>query len=376
MVKVALLRVEDYDYQKVEDAIRRGLALLDIGEDFFQGKEVLLKPNLLAPAPLEKPVCSHPSVVRGMARVAQEGGGKVGVGDSPGLGSVQRVARACGLTPLLQELGVPLLSFEDKVEKKFPEGGICKAFPLTSLLEEKEVLVNLARLKTHNLTRYTGAVKNLYGCIPGHQKGAYHLRFNQVENFHKMLGDLLGLVRPPLSLVDGIVSMEGPGPRRGNPRSTGFLVMSRDAVAADVMACRLVGINPEEVLHLKHAGEMEFGVTKYQEIELVGDPEEELRVQGFQQSQGSGAPTGIIPPFLANLMRDLFIFLPRVIPDQCKACGVCVESCPAEVITMDKEVARIDTKNCIRCYCCQELCPHEAIVLERSFTLKGILKRR
>ena len=262
------------------------------------------------------------------------------------------------------------------MEKKFPQGGICKAFPLATLLEEKDVLVSLARLKTHNLTGYTGAVKNLYGCIPGHQNGAFHLRFNQVENFNKMLADLLGLVQPALSLVDGIVSMEGPGPRRGTPHSTGFLVMSRDTVAADVMACRLVGINPEEVLHLKHAGEMGFGVTKYQEIELVGDPEEELRVQGFQQSQGSGAPAGIIPPFLANLMRDLFIFLPRVIPDQCKACGVCVESCPAQVITMDKEVVMIDTKNCIRCYCCQELCPHEAIVLERYFTLKGILKGR
>jgi len=163
--------------------------------------------------------------------------------------------------------------------------------------------------------------------------------------------------------------MEGPGPRRGNPRKTGFLVMSEDAVAADVVSCKLVGINPKEVLHLKFAGEMGFGEADYNELELVGDKADDLKVKDFEQAEGSTLATGYIPSFLVSVLRNHFIPLPHIIAQKCRGCNICVESCPAGIIKMGR-TAQIDEDKCIRCYCCQELCPHEAIILKRRLRLK------
>ncbi len=369
MVRVALLKVNSYQEELVKESIVTGLSLLGLKGDFFDEKRVLLKPNFLAASPVEKAVCSHPAVVGGIASVAQEMKGRVEVGDSPGFGSVFKVAESCGVAATLKELNVPLVSFEDNIEASFPEGEVCKTFPLARRVNEVDKIISVARLKTHNLTKYTGAVKNLYGCISGRHKASLHLRYNEIELFSRMLVDLLGAVRPALSLVDGIVSMEGPGPRKGDPRFTGFMVMSQDAVAADAVACRMVGINPEEVLHLKYAGEKGFGVTDISKIEIVGDKEESIAVKVFKQADSDSPVTGAVPSFLVRFLRNYFVPLPKIIPGKCQGCQICAHSCPPGIIKVNK-VAEIDKNECIRCYCCQELCPHEAITLKKRFVLK------
>ncbi len=372
MTKVALLKVEDYREEKVREAIAEAFLLLGLKEDFFAGQQVLLKPNLLTFSAADGVVCTHPSIIKGMASLAREKGGQVTAGDSPGFGSVARVAASCGLKNVLVELNIPLLSFEEKVEVKFPPGQVCKSFFLGQPLTEGKKLVSLARLKTHGLTRYTGAVKNLYGCIAGKHKGALHLRYQKIDDFSKMLADLLGLLQPALSLVDGIVSMEGSGPRSGTPRQTGFIVMSEDAVAADVVACTLVGIDPGQVLHLKFAAEMGWGEADFSQLELVGDSPDNLRVSGFKQATGSENTIGILPPFLIRLLRDFFISLPYVKLETCTGCGVCAKTCPPGIITIKDKKACIEHASCIRCYCCQELCPHEALELKRKWHFKSV----
>ncbi len=366
MIKVALLKVEDYRENEVNEALAKGLSLLGIEEDFFRGKKVLLKPNFLAPSAVDKAVCTHPVVFKGIASLAGEMGAQLTAGDSPGFGSASMVASACGINGPLQELGIPLVPFNEKVKTSFPEGRVCKSFLLAPPVVEADVVVSLARLKTHNLTYYTGAVKNLYGCIPGREKAALHLRYHDIENFSSMLADLYGLVKPELAVVDGIVSMEGPGPRGGSPRKTGFIVLSKDAVAADTVACKLVGIEPEEVLHLKYAGEMGFGVADFKDIEIVGDSFTELKVKGFKKADGAPLSTGFIPTRLSKFLRNCFIPLPFVQEDSCRGCSICAESCPPKTIAMEDK-AVIDHSKCIRCYCCQELCPHKAIKLKKRF---------
>ena len=371
MVRVALLKVDNYQEKLVRESMVTALSLLGITEDFFHGKKVLLKPNFLAASPVEKAVCSHPAVVGGIASVVKEMKGRVEVGDSPGFGSVFKVAESCGVAAPLRELNVPLVSLEDGIQASFPQGEVCKAFTLGRRVKEVDKIISVARLKTHNLTKYTGAVKNLYGCISGRHKASLHLRYNQVELFSRMLADLLGAVRPDLSLVDGIVSMEGPGPRKGNPRFTGFIVMSQDAVAADVVACKTVGINPEEVLHLKYAGEKGWGEKDLKNIEIVGDKEESIQVKGFKKADSHSPMTGPVPSFLVRFLRNYFVPLPEIIPGKCQSCGICAHSCPPGIIEVKKDrVAEIDMRGCIRCYCCQELCPHEAVTLKRRWVFK------
>lgn len=369
MSRVAVIKVEDYHEESVKEAIRKGIGLLDLKENFFKHKQVLLKPNFLAPSPVERAVCSHPAVIGAAAEIAAEMGGVVKAGDSPGLSSVFKVAQSCGAAQVLENLNVPLVSFEEPVEVKFPEGRICRSFPLARPVVETELIISLARVKTHNLTRYTGAVKNLYGCVSGRHKAELHLRYNDVDHFSQMLADLLGLIKPALSVVDGIVSMEGSGPRNGNPRSTGFMVISEDAVAADAVACSLVGIDPQKVLHLKYAGEMGYGIHKINQLEIVGDSLLDLKVKGFKQAPGSSIiMKGFNHPFVARVLRDFFVPMPDIISQKCKGCSVCADHCPAGVISMEKK-AYINQNGCIRCYCCQELCPHEAVRLKRRFRL-------
>ncbi len=367
MSRAAILKVDDYQQETIEEAFVKGIQLLGLPENFFKNKKVLLKPNFLAPSPVERAVCSHPSIIGAAASISAGMGGIVSAGDSPGLGSVFKAARSCGAAEVLESLGVPLVSFENPVEVKFPQGVICRSFPLARPVLETDMVISLARLKTHNFTGYTGAVKNLYGCISGRHKAALHLRYHRVEHFSRMLADLFGLIPPALSVVDGIVSMEGPGPRGGNPRFTGFLIMSEDGVAADAVACSLVGMNPEKVLHLKYAGEMGYGVHKINQLDLVGDSFQQLQVRGFKQAPGSSfSIRGFNHPLVSRFLRNLLISIPDIIPEKCTGCRVCAEHCPAEVINMDKK-AYINQNGCIRCYCCQELCPHDAVRLKKSF---------
>jgi uncharacterized protein (DUF362 family)/Pyruvate/2-oxoacid:ferredoxin oxidoreductase delta subunit len=363
MSKVALLPVADYGEAGVRDAVQAGMALLGLEQDFFAGKKVLLKPNLLTSFSVERGVCSHPTVVRAAALAAQETGGRVTLGDSPGFEKVERVARAAGMVEAVKDLDIPLVSFDnDKTDVKFPSGKVCKAFPLGTPVAETEVLVNLARLKTHSYTGYSGAVKNLYGCLSGRSKVSFHMRYNELQAFSRMLADLAGLLRPALSVVDGIVSMEGPGPRRGTPRQNGFFIMSRDPVAADAVACTLVGIDPGDILHLRFAQEAGYGTADIPSLEIVGASLDRLRVKGFKKAPTHQADRRWPPGFLVRMFRDYFLSYPRVEKGKCRACGVCAENCPAAVIRVDKE-AVIDYSRCIRCYCCQELCPYEAVEL-------------
>src|SRR5690554_798254 len=145
MVKVALLKVPDYDEEKVSEALTRGLALLEVDKNFFAGKKVLLKPNLLAPASADAAVVSHPAVVAALASLFLAMGGEVTVGDSPGLGSAGLVAAASGLAGALKKINVPLINLEGKRDVKYPEGRICKAFPLAAAVVEKDVLISVAR---------------------------------------------------------------------------------------------------------------------------------------------------------------------------------------------------------------------------------------
>ncbi len=371
MVKVALLKVPDYSKDKVSEALTRGLALLEVDKSFFEGKKVLLKPNLLAPSSVDAAVVSHPVVVSTAASLVLTMGGEVTVGDSPGLGSAGIVAASSGLAGALKKINVPLINLEGKREVKYPEGRICKSFPLAAAVVEKDILVSVARLKTHKLTRYTGAVKNLFGCIPGRTKAEFHLRYHRLADFNLMLADLLGVVKPSLAVVDGIVSMEGEGPRRGSPRNTGFMLISKDAVAADAVACALVGIKIKEVPHLMNAAAAGLGKADLKDIEILGDSFEDLRVKGFKQVSGtSRLEGGLFPPVLAGFLRKFIVPYPHIQADKCRGCRVCVECCPPGVIEVKDNKASIRYNGCIRCYCCQELCPHGAVKLKRKVFLK------
>lgn len=369
MVKVAVVRCDAYAEKAVAAAVEEGLALLGGAERFARpGEKLLLKPNMLAADPPAKCVTTHPAVFRAVAAALLQAGAAVSFGDSPAIGSPQRVARKCGLLAAAASLGIPLADCQTPREVGFREGFQNRRFVLARGVVESDGLISLSKLKTHGLTRMTGAVKNQFGCVPGALKSEYHVKLPDADAFARMLVDLNRCLRPRLFIMDAVFGMEGNGPRGGRPRKIGCLLFSQDPVALDATACRLIGLNPYHVPTTRVGGELGLGVAAEAEIRVVGAPLASLRAAHFEVDRTPPAPPG--DHRLGKLLGAHLVPRPVILPDRCIRCGLCVQFCPARprALTWDRRhgaappVYHYDA--CIRCFCCQEICPQSAVRLK------------
>jgi len=378
-IKVALATCRSYSQDNVSHAVGLATDLLGGAEAFLPRPRdgfVVVKPNMLSPYPPERAVTTHPAVVGAVLDLFKQAGAKVVVGDSPGHGSVSGVAAKCGIAAVCREAGVDLVSFDDGVARKHPAGRVCKEFVLARPIVDASAVINIGKMKTHGFMTFTGAVKNLFGCIPGAEKLRMHLRYNDPRAFSLMLLDLAGLVKPRLSILDAVVAMDGDGPSHGRPRHIGAILASEDPVALDVVALRLAGVDPMRVPYLRAAREVSAGSTRPEEIEVVGAPPEEFHVTGFALPPAARATSGIFT--VVRAVRKHVTAIPWVDAAKCVACGVCAESCPPGAITVGSAgtaagtaaiapgTAMIDRHRCIRCFCCHEMCPEGAISLRRG----------
>jgi len=377
---VALVRCDTYDAQDVRDAVGRGLDLLGGAARFVSpGETLLLKPNFLVASVPEAAVTTHPAVFDAVARHLQAAGATLTYGDSPGFGSSRGAARRGGLEPIAQELEIAPADFSQGSKVSFTEGSLIKQFTIAQGVLDADGIVSLPKLKTHGLTRMTGAIKNQFGCIPGVLKGEFHAKVPSAERFSRMLVDLNGALKPRLFVMDGIVGMEGNGPRGGTPRPMRCLILSDDPVAVDATVCRLIGLDPELVDCIT-IGEAE-GLGRYRDVQVVGDAIEALAQPDFDVNRRPGSTTGGDGGgAFARLFKTLVVPRPVVIPENCTKCGTCVQVCPVTPKAIDWPNGDRQTPpthrydDCIRCYCCQELCPHEAITTQTP--LLGRLVRR
>jgi len=367
-VRVAVVRCSGYGIDGVRAATARGLELLGGTSSFVEpGESILLKPNLLVGRSPERAVNTHPAVFRAVIEEFQRAGASVTYGDSPGFGPPETAARRARLATVARELGVPFADFSRGRDVAHPDGRLIKSFTLAAAALDADGIVSLPKLKTHGLTRLTGAIKNQFGCIPGVRKPEFHARLPNADLFSRMLVDLNMVLRPRLAVMDGIVAMEGNGPQGGSPRALDVLLFSRDLVAIDAVACRLIGLDPGLVLPIQYGAE--FGLGEATEIDLVGDPIEEPIVPDFDANRSPRSTTG--PPGRpSRLARRFVVPKPVIRASRCTKCGTCVSVCPVDPKAVrfagddrrDPPIHHYD--DCIRCYCCQELCPENAIEVD------------
>ncbi|MGM0508785.1 MAG: DUF362 domain-containing protein [Fusobacteriota bacterium] len=366
MSKVALLKCDEYDFKTIYNKIKEGLDIIG-GIDFVQGKKVLLKPNLLAPSSPEKAVTTHPVLLKAVIRLIKEAGGTVLVGDSPGIGSQSNIYGVTGIEKVVQEEGAKLANFKDKIEVENPNGKIMKKFTLAKVYEEVDYIISLPKLKTHGMTYYTGAIKNLFGMIPGLLKPKFHYKFPEKNNFGDMLADLNLLLKPKMAIMDAIIAMEGNGPRNGDPKKVGAILISKDLVALDSVACNLIGLNPKDISPIQKSYERGLGQIK----DITVEPEtiEELCVKDFKKVKKEIEIGGILPlpDFINNFIREVLVPKPKFDHKKCILCNECVKVCPSEPKSLKNlnDKIEIDRKSCIRCFCCQEMCPVGAIESKR-----------
>jgi uncharacterized protein (DUF362 family)/Pyruvate/2-oxoacid:ferredoxin oxidoreductase delta subunit len=364
--RVALVRCSSYDEQTVASAVLKGMQLLGGMDQFIHPNEkVLLKPNVLVGDTPEKLVSPHPTVFKAVAQLAQAVTKNVSYGDSSGMGKPSGQMRKPGFTEVAQSLGIPLADFENGREVHFTESPFIKQFTLVNGVLDADGVISIAKFKTHQLTRVTGAVKNQFGCVPGLLKPEFHIKLPNPLDFGKMLVCLTLYIRPRLYVMDGITAMEGNGPRGGTARQMNVLLFSADPIALDATMCRMIELDPKFVPTMQPGRDWGLGTYLAEEIDLVGDPLESFVNPSFNVVRAPVRPVtnSTVVPFFRNLVS------PRPVIDlsRCNKCGTCVKHCPAQpkaVDWHDGDKSKSPTykyERCIRCFCCQELCPELAI---------------
>ncbi len=367
--KVSIGYVDTYEYGRLRDAV---LALLEplggIGAFAGPGDRVLLKPNMLAAKTPDEAVTTHPTLVRVVAELVRATGALVMVGDSPGINGFQRVAERTGIGLAALESGAVLTPFEETVE--LTGGGMFRRIDLARAYWEADKVINLPKLKTHEMMTMTCAVKNLFGAVVGTEKAGWHLKAGTSRmQFARLLLEIYLLKKPTLNIVDGIVAMEGDGPGSGDPINLNALIAGVNPLAVDVLAGHLAGI-PSNLLHIEREAErMGLEGVQWEEMEVVGADLEIFGRKTFRLPKGLDVQFGL-PGFLKKGLKRHLTARPVVDKGRCVLCGICRDACPPQVITIRNSALSIDEGRCIRCWCCRELCPRDAMEVRRGVLMK------
>ncbi len=337
------------------------------------GQKVLLKPNLLAGRPPEAAVTTHPAIVKIITEMVRDAGAEVLVGDSPGIGSFEKVAAKTGIARAVHEAGGILEPFS--CTRAITTRGIFRSLELAVPYLDADVVINLPKLKTHEMMTLTCGVKNLFGAVVGSAKAGLHLTAGHSKELFAGLLLEIAMARPvALTIVDGIVAMEGNGPNSGTPRPLGMLLAGENPVAVDTVAARIAGI-PSRLLPVEQeARRRGMAGTELENISLISDIELTTATPPFTLPDGLDVQFGL-PGFVKKILRNYLTPVPVANSTLCTRCGICRDVCPPKAITITENALKIDSGRCIRCWCCRELCPGQAMSLKKGVLLR-LLQRQ
>ncbi len=363
---VYLASCANYEEENVCRAVHDTLEAFGGAAALAGGKQVLIKANLLMSSTPEKAVTTHPSVITAIAREFVAAGCTVEIADSCGgvynKSVLEKLYAVCGMKRAAESSGAILNYDTTSFERELPDGVRIKRVQMISPVERADFIISAAKMKTHGFAYYTGAVKNMFGVIPGLNKAVMHSRFPEKRAFCEMLVDLCDGVKPDLSIIDGIVGMEGAGPSGGEPKHAGVIIGARNPYAADLAAMRIMGL--DEKKSYVHVCARSRGFVS--DVEYIGESVEKFVTQFVPPyKRESKTLLRILPGAARAYTERFFASYPLVNSNKCVGCGECARACPESTITIREKKADINYKKCIRCYCCHELCPARAIDIKK-----------
>ena len=377
MKEVSLRSCDSYKYEEVKSQFKKLLHDLGGLEKYVKkNSTVFIKMNLVAKKLPEEMATTHPMILKIMAEQLLELGCRVIVGDSPGgpytKSSLKGVYKACGIEKVCEELNIKLNYDTSEIKVENNNGKILKYMTVIKPIVEVDHVINICKLKTHAMATFTGGVKNLFGVIPGVKKAEYHFKMPEVKDFTESLVDICVFVSPTLTIMDGVVGMEGEGPTAGVPRKIGVLLASPSPYAIDVIACKLINLDPLKVPTVQRCVERNLIEKDFSDICLLGEELEDKVVKDFKipSNKSISFLRGKVPRNIEIFINKKLAGKPVINYKECVKCGVCSRVCPPKVIEMKENGPNINLDNCIRCFCCHELCPKKAVDLKRPYIFR------
>jgi len=374
MTKVSIQKCEDYNVEKITKAINQSLK--DINFEIPKDKTILLKPNVLGQRKPETAVDTHPAVIDALCTILKQNNNLIWIGDSGGIsayGGTKKAFEVSGIEEIAKKHSAKLISFEGSERKEImdPNGKVIKRFILAKEPFEADLIINVPKLKTHVLTKFTGAVKNMFGCVPGGGKSEKHAIAPNEDMFGNLLIDIYQNVIPHLNMMDAIIGLEGDGPgSAGTPKKAGLVLASENAVALDIAASRIIGYDPLDIKTTKYAIERNL-FTKIEDVEVIG---EEPRIK-FKKPTKKAQMASSLPPLIVKSIFSLTSRKPYIKKNKCTKCSICAKVCPVDAIKLDPYPI-FNRKKCVLCYCCHENCPYNAIRLSHSSIVNFLNKLR
>ncbi|MDR0287247.1 MAG: DUF362 domain-containing protein [Clostridiales bacterium] len=347
----------------------------------FPNKTVVIKPNLVTRKNPDDAATTHPNLVWAVAKLCSEQGAKVIIADSPGglfdKNSLKIVYKGCGMEEAADDPSVEL-NYDTAVTTIDNQNALyLKKIKVVSAIAKADVIINIAKLKTHGMMAYTGAVKNMFGVVPGLDKTEYHFKMQNYDDFANGIIDICLSVNPTFNIIDGIIGMERDGPTAGDPKEVGVLIAGENPFECDLAALGIIKADPLRIPVLKNAIKRGLCQSTYKELEIKGRNIEECQVDGFIVHYVDDHTSiiffrGPISKLLGRLLRPKPVFNHKL----CRSCGECVRCCPAKAIKVDKgHGAEVELDKCIRCFCCQELCRYKAVKIKKPLLNKLFMSK-
>ncbi|MEW6203285.1 MAG: DUF362 domain-containing protein [bacterium] len=357
---VSIVKCSDYTPANVEKAVEKAIDLIGGIKKFVKPKnKVLLKVNLLMPKPPSAGVTTHPAVMIAVAKLVKKAGGIVTIGDSS-MWQTERALEICGVNEAAKEAGAKVINLDGSNPKKvkIKKGEILKEIYLSSKIFESDVIISVPKLKAHELTLLTGAVKNMFGVVPGRYKSQVHKNFPRPQQFSEALLDIFSVATPQLSVMDGVMSVQGSA-GVGSTKKMKVILASDNAIALDTAAAKIIGYNPTE-LPINHAARKRgLSGTRLSEIQVKGVPISQVSDEHFRK------PPFLMRWFMSNPQLNPIVgseYRPVLSRAKCVRCGICAKHCPVEAINM-KPYPVFNYDECIQCFCCREGCREGAITI-------------
>jgi uncharacterized protein (DUF362 family)/Pyruvate/2-oxoacid:ferredoxin oxidoreductase delta subunit len=384
MTKVALLHCESYVPELLKDRILQAMSLVRFDPAKLKGSKVALKPNLLSAISPDSAVVTHPQFFRAVAEIVLDHGGRPILIESPAVASLEHALAKAGYLEIIRNLSIPVAYPGEPKSLSYKAGRVFRLFEVIPEIFDVDLILNLPKFKTHELTYMTGAVKNLFGLVPGRRKSHMKIRFANKQTFCEFLLDLYDAVirgmKPPLGILhvmDAVTALEGRGPgSSGVPKKMGILLAGEDGIAVDYVAAKAAGLDVEQAVTIMSGFSREIGVSGPAEIEIVGASIEDVMVRGFIPAVVPRTTPVLHRLAASKVMKDLFMARPKPDAGACTLCYQCMKICPAHAVTKatdDAKVPVFDYRKCIRCYCCSEVCP-EAAIHQKKGVLQWMLR--